>query len=219
MKHYTFHNWLEIAKNLSSYKEVEDYFVKLNLIGKTIKSVRIIGMDYFHSAYRMGEWWLDYCDKHNIPLKLKSEDEIPDVNFSLVPDDLKEERIVELDEPIIIEFTDGQCLELLADEVDNIVAISFNEIPSNAKASINYNNIDGNVIFSSCLGKKIKDIRFISEHVNKESVPTISFILENGINMQISGWADYFDVWLNKDGDKKKILPITWGELKKGLHN
>lgn len=220
MKKYTYQDWKKIAKTLTSGKEVREYFSSLPLIGKTIRNIRIIGMDYFRNSFILGDWWITYCKKNNIPLKV-DKDEIPDVNLALIPDNLQDKRIVEIDEPFILEFTDGQQIELDANDVNNEVTVAFNEIPSSAKADINTNNIDGNVIFSSCLGKTITAIKFLPKIPKEPYVPCIVFVLNDNTEIQIEGYLDFCNVSHNKTDSKGKdsIIPISWGELKKGLHN
>lgn len=216
MKKYTHKEWSKTAKTFSSGEETKDYFSSLLLAGKTIKTIRILGFDYCHSEWRLALWQTDYCEKNNIPLNIPDNDTIPDVDFSLIPDDLPDKRFVELDEPFIIEFTNGQQLEIEADGLDNQIKIAFNEIPDNAEPSINNNNIDGNIIFSPCLGKTITAVKFLSKRP-KEYIPAVILVLNDGTQINIECWLDYFDVWLSKESDTNEILPIPWGELKKGL--
>ena len=177
-------------------------------------------MDYFRSVLSLEDWWIGFCEEHHIPLKV-SQDEIAEIDFSLIPDDLQDKRIVEIDEPFILEFTDGQQIELEANDVNNEVIVALNEIPANAKADINTNNIDGNVIFSSCLGRTITAVKFLPETPREPYVPVVVFVLDNHTEIQIEGRLDYCNVSHNKTGGGKagSILPISWGELKKGLHN
>ena len=51
----------------------------------------------------------------------------------------------------------------------------------------------------------------------REIVTRIVLWLDNGLGVCISGWIDYCDVaCINRDNE---ALPITFGELKTGLHN
>ena len=196
MKKYTWKEWSKTAKTLSSGEETKDYFASLPLAGKTIKNIRILGFDYFHDETYM------------------NGNENPDEFF--YPTYLKGKRISRLDEPFIIEFTDGQQIEIEADSTINEIKIAFNEIPDNAEPSVNHNNIDGKIIFSSCLGKSITAVKFLSKRP-KEYIPAILFVLNDGTQINIECWLDYFDVWLSKEGDTDEVLPISWGELKKTL--
>ena len=196
MKKYTHKEWSKTAKTLSSGEETKDYFASLPLAGKTIKNIRILGFDYFHDETYM------------------NGNENPDEFF--YPTYLKGKRISRLDEPFIIEFTDGQQIEIEADSTINEIKIAFNEIPDNAEPSVNHNNIDGNTIFVQCLGKRIKAVKFLPEPP-EAYIPIVIFVLNDGTQINIESWMDYFDVWLSKEGDTDEILPITWSELKKAL--
>ena len=223
MEKYKYRAWKNIAKALTSDKEVKDYFVKLPLVGKTIKNIRILGHDYRRNDYDLVCIWNEYCREHNIPTGFADfDDALSKINSSIIPDTLLDQRIVQLDEPIILEFTDGSQIEMDADEVANEISVTFNEIPADAKADINRNNIDGNIIFSTCLGKTITAINFISEVPNEydeDIIPSIFFSLNDGTDLHIGGWADFCEVWVTSSDDKEKILPISWGELKKGIHD
>ena len=216
MEKYTYRAWKGIAKILTSDKEVREYFTLLPVTGKTIKNIRIIGKDYLRNEYRLGVWWITYCQENNIPLKI-SDDEIPDVNFSLIPDDLQDFRTVETDEPFILEFTDGQQIELEANDVFNHVIAACNEIPPNAKADVNTNNIDGNIIFSSCLGKTITAVKFLPETPQEYCVPAVLFILDDRTWIKIEGNLDYCKIshQITDSKGNEQTVPVSWGELKK----
>ena len=48
MTYYNVLLWKQEAARLSTDKQIKDFFSKLNIIGKKIKSIKILGRDYDH---------------------------------------------------------------------------------------------------------------------------------------------------------------------------
>ena len=65
-----------------------------------------------------------------------------------------------MDEPIIIEFTDGNQLELVFDSFSNPLPISSNQTPLDAIGELWKQNIDGNILFPPVYGKQSQQFRF-----------------------------------------------------------
>lgn len=218
MKKYTYTNWLKVAHRLDTAEEARDCFAKLHLEGKTIKSIRILGHDYDHSTACYREKWNDYCRQNNIQKKDISTEEMLNNVYNLIPDDAQCWRSVTLNEPLIMEFTDGQRLEMDADMIANEIRLSVNEIPLDAIPTNDPNNIDGNVIFSSCLGKTITEIEFLWI---KEFESVFQFNFNDGTSFRVYGQPNfcYYELEDNGDYETKDVEPISWGELKKGLRN
>ena len=84
MEKYKYRAWKNIAKALTSDKEVKDYFVKLPLVGKTIKNIRILGHDYRRNDYDLVCIWNEYCREHNIPTGFADfDDALSKINSSI----------------------------------------------------------------------------------------------------------------------------------------
>lgn len=225
MKEYKYNEWRNIAEELHSVRDTQEFFARFPLAGKTIRNIRILGHDYSRYDYALEYIWEKYCEEYNVPEEIyELHNDVSKIDPSAIPDDFADKRIVQLDEPFILEFTDGQRMELESSIFDNEILITFNEIPGNAEADINYNNIDGNVIFSNCLGRTINEVRFvpnqpcgiIQNSADEELIPEIVFVLDNNLELHINGWLDFFEIWVSRINEED-IVPILWKELKKGI--
>lgn len=117
-----------------------------------------------------------------------------------------------------MEFADGQRLEMDADMIADEIRLSVNEIPKHATPTNAPCNIDGNVIFSSCLGKTITEVEF---PWTRNFAPALRFMFNDNTSLVMDGQPNFCDYWLDDDGDDETgdVQNISWGELKKGLHN
>lgn len=218
MTYYNVLLWKQEAARLSTDKQIKDFFSKLNIIGKKIKSIKILGRDYDHDRDGIENLAFLQLDK------VLPEDQAREkAEYANIPQNLMFYRIAEVDEPIVIELDDGRRLEILILELDNTIYADINKIPPNATWDINSANVDGNVMFSPCVGQTIKAVEFpahgysFGEEKNPPQIPDILIRLENGTGLKIEGWVDFCDVEC-LDGNNQ-TLKISFEDLKKGLHN
>ena len=155
-----------------------------------------------------------------------------------VDDNRMEPKIAELDEPLLIQFEDGDVLALLFSDVSTI-KIGMNDIPLSIDSRYFYEGnrrFDANVIFSDFIGKKIDEIIIedcgktrIYEHTGRfgEVLPhdrpayidSVSFLFrkskvdEPNLYLKASNSMDYCVVW----EEVSHIPQISYGELKKGF--
>ena len=149
-----------------------------------------------------------------------------------------EPKMAEIDEPLLIEFEDGDVLSVLFSDVST-VKIGMNDIPLLIDSEYFYEGnrrFDANVIFSDFIGRRIDEViiedsddGWIFEHTGrfKVSIPTdqpayiysISFLFrrtnleEPNLYLKISNSMDYCVVW----EEISRIPQISFGELKKGF--
>lgn len=127
---YDFDKWNE--KIIQEPNELMRKLKSLNINGKTIKNIIVLGI---------------VSDLGNLGI-------YPDQIEYIKNDDLKEySRIVRIDDPVIIEFSDGNKLEV--DYTDgSTIKIGMNSLPEDL---IRYcsKQIDGNIFFSNCINKEI----------------------------------------------------------------
>lgn len=205
----------EQAETLTSEKQMRECFSALNLIGRKIKNIKISGYDYSKDEDLLEDQVYTKLDANSESLAKNFSD------FDKIPDDFKFNRYAEIDEPVILTLDDGRKIELCADELANEFYVSVNKMPDNAEPSINYNNIDGNILFSSCLNKTITAVGFkpIPDNIfyqGDDKIPALLLYLSDGSILQINGEIDFCEVChTDKAGEP---LPISFKELKKGLH-
>ncbi|WP_458401736.1 hypothetical protein [Candidatus Avelusimicrobium sp.] len=218
MTHYNILLWKQESTRLSTEKQIKDFFLKLNIIGKKIKSIKILGWDYDHD--RVGVEDLAFRQLEKV---LSEEQAKEKAKYSNIPKDLMFYRIAEVDEPIVIELNDGRRLEILILELDNIFYADVNKISPNATWDINSANVDGNVMFSPCVGQTIKAVEFpihmhsFGQEEEYQQIPDVLIRLENGTGLKIEGWLDFCDI--ECVDSKNQPLKISFEDLKKGLHN
>ena len=218
MTYYNVLLWKQEAARLSTDKQIKDFFSKLNIIGKKIKSIKILGRDYDHDRDGIENLAFLQLDKVLPEDQAREKSRIRKYSQNLMF-----YRIAEVDEPIVIELDDGRRLEILILELDNTIYADINKIPPNATWDINSANVDGNVMFSPCVGQTIKAVEFpahgysFGEEKNPPQIPDILIRLENGTGLKIEGWVDFCDVEC-LDGNNQ-TLKISFEDLKKGLHN
>jgi hypothetical protein len=152
-------------------------------------------------------------------------------DYANISDDLILARFAHIDEPFLIKFSDGDVFEIDTPQTPEY-RFSMNCIPWDIKTNTRTNNLDATILFAPFLNKKIVEVEITKEHVDKdpmlhhefdeagttrEIVTRMVLWLDNDIGVCISGWIDYCDVaCINRDDE---ALPITFGELKTGLHN
>lgn len=212
---YNFNNW-----NVDLIQEPNKLLKKLtefNLKGKKIKSIRIVGYCY------------DISEQLDNTAYQKYGDEVAKIeNFK---DDYKFTRNIQFDNPIIIEFENGDKFEIDYSEGSSL-KIGLNSLPDNIEPSCNYNNIDGNVIFSNLINQEIIGYEIgmqddfeltydftgsygIKEPKGQESyISFLKIILTNGLRIYFTNDYDYGYMAV-KEWDKD--TEIKWEELKQGI--
>lgn len=205
MQEYDYEEWCDIAESFYEREEIEDFFEYNDLIGKTIKSLRFVGISFHHTEYI------------SCPLKdLDPSISDPEKRYTYigdVSDDVVEERHSDIYEPFIIEFSEGINLEFMWNEKSGFM-FSLNEIPENPE-SIGVRNVDANVLFSTALGKKITGLEFENSKFYSEFVKVMYICLSDGTRFRISDFYDLCCLSLVDRNDE--FLPIKISEFRKGI--
>ena len=214
------YNWYEwkadvIQEPIALMNKLKSFNIK----NKKIKSIRILGLAY------------DLLDdlEEVIYKQTNSQEESDLKNFK---DEYEFNRIVEVDEPIIIEFEDGNRVEILFSD-GGTVKIGLNSLPEDITWGTNEANVDGNVIFSNCLGKMVTgfsveiedeielDWEFTGAHgldldENQELyIGRFQILLTDGLALNFQSWIDFGHVWVQEWRYHRS--KIKWEELKKGI--
>lgn len=216
---YSHQKWLLAATLLHTDKEVRKYFTSSPIVGKTIRRIHLTGEDAYHSG-NFDILLYEYCSRHRLPLIPKKQQNPNDLEYGVIPNNLQFCRLAIINEPMIIEFTDGYCMELVFDSLVNELQISNNQIPLDAIGNLEERNIDGNILFSSCLWETITDIEFSTLPNREYKIPKICIHLSANMQLQIIPNNKGCIIYLTEQQDTgEKAVPIYWRELKKAFLN
>lgn len=224
-ENYTFSAQKWSAPMMESVNEIKEGLESLNLVGRKIKELRMIGLAYNLRRYNIEDiaynFWKD-----------KDEDERAKLSeYDNIDPSITIEREVEIDEPFLIKFDDGDVFEIDVPQ-QPIFRFSMNCIPQGIHAGVSEANAEANIIFEPCIGMRIEFIEvktcftdrhpmygwyYDEEHSKREIVSGIVLWLENGIGILISGLVDFCCVSLIDSAGKN--IPISFGILKNALFN
>lgn len=192
---------------------------EFNIKGKIIKDIRILGNVF------------DLIDGLEEEIYKKTENQ-HDSDLGNFKDDYEFKRIIEIDEPIIITFEDNDRLEIDYSEGSS-VKIGLNTLPENIESKKFVNNLDGNVIFSNCIGKKIIGFQVsmqddyeltwdftgsygIDLPENQEAyISEFRILLSDAVSIVFKNFYDYGHVWT--EDWMVDVSTIKWEELKKEI--
>lgn len=196
------------------------------LRGRKIKSLKTIGLSYNLKREMLEE------SAYSVLAHLGEEERQTRSEYSNIDPSMKVLRIVEVDEPFLIEFEDGDVLEILA-PYEAEFRFSMNQVPWDIAAGTNLPNVDADVIFSECIGKEITDY-VVNAHMSdvapitrepynplgtlQEVITEVVLRFKDKTGLSMCGCSiDFCQVALvNQDGE---ILEISLEELKPGLYN
>lgn len=225
-KDYTFSSSERPAPTMVSVEEIRDLLQSFNLVGRKIKDLRMIGL-----SYHLTRDWIESAAYNALP------DEMPEVerkrksNYDNISSALELSRYSRIDEPLLIEFEDDDIFEIDTPQQPEY-RFSMNCFPWYIEAATNEPNVEANVLFKPCIGKKIVEVAvdtYISDTdpmldcpfddlgTKREMVSRIVLWLEGDIGLSISGRLDYCEVACIDRSNT--TLPITFEELKPALFN
>ena len=216
MKEYDSEKWALIAYECYLMGDIENFFEENPIVGKTIKNIYFIGYSGYNDSYDIREKCAWHYGEHDDALYQKY------LVWANIPDDFEVDRRVEINDLIVIQFTDGTSLEMMYSDYDyNIMKISVNEITHYPKQDMedNFTNIDANVMFSVCLGKKIAGVESIPSTPDDDDIEKLILRLSdgNGILITVVYEEAYSHNGLECVDKDNKSLMITFGELKPGM--
>ena len=216
---YNFEEWDVLA--IHEPNELMKKLKKLDLIGKKIKSIRCLGLCYNLREDMIEDQAYGYYESKNV----KDYEKLS--NYSNISLDTPFDRYVEIDEPIIIYFEDGDRLEIDYSNA-SYLKIGKNSLPINIECGINYPNVDMNKVFSNCIGSLITgfkvsmldDIPGDNAGVYFDVEKQDSFIsgfriyLDDGVYLEFDSQFDYGIVLV---GEGNSDTTILWKDLKEAI--
>lgn len=213
------------APTMVSPKEIRERIDGFALCGRKIKQLRMIGHSYFHTRE-----WIEEAAYRQLA-HLPEEERQRKSNYQEIDGGLKLSRYAEIDEPLLIEFEDGDVFEIDTPQEPEF-RMNMNSIPWWIDAGTNQPNADANKVFSPCIGQEIvsieietylsdKDPMFGCEYeeapFQRELVSYIAFRLGNGNALRIGASIDYCDVMCVNENNE--CLDMDFSELKDALFN
>ena len=198
-------------------EEVKQRLSSMNLVGRRIKQLKLIGLSYFHTRDWIGD--SAYGALKNLPEEERQEKS----KYENINPKLLFPRCSQIDEPLLIEFEDGDTFEIDI-PFEGEIRVGMNLIPWNIDAGTNLPNLDANIMFSPCIGQKVTKIemntftRYYRNSNSEKLVDRIIIRLENGVGISIGG--EDFDYCAVKCINKRnKVLKIPFSKLKPALYN
>lgn len=213
------------APSLQDPNEIRSLLDSLQLVGRRVKKMRMIGLNYLMRAYEIED--REYGSLATLP----EEERQARSNYKNISADSLFARNAEIDEPLLIMFEDEDVFEIETPQ-EPLFRMSMNHIPWWIDAGINLPNVDADVLFSPCLGKLIANVEvhtyktnkhpfyryiFDEEPLEREFVGNIVLRFEDGSGLSIGGWSDY--TLVQHIDSSNTETAITWEELQPGLFN
>ena len=162
-KNNTFSSQEWSAPTMVSPNEIESLIASMQLVGRTIKGLRIIGLSYFHTKD-----WIEEHAYNSLPEDMPEEKKQEYSNFDRISESLEFIRYVHIDEPFLIKFTDENTFEIDTPQAPGY-RISMNCLPWDIQGSTN--NIDVSILFAPVLNQKIIEV----EITKKASILPLCF--------------------------------------------
>lgn len=197
------------APSMVSPAEITSLAASFKLEGRRIKRLKMIGL-----AYNLRRNWIE--DRAYHYYEEPDEEERQEMSgYAQIDPAVPYCRYAEIDEPLLIEFEDGDVFEIVTPQEPEF-RMSMNCIPWGIDAGTNLPNVDANILFAPCLGEVITSVEietyetdkdpvfhsaFDEEGTRKELVSAVLLRLRNGTALCIEGWIDFCHVtFIDKDG-------------------
>lgn len=214
------------APTMVNPDEIKARIASFNLEGRRIKRMKMIGFSYFHTR--------DWIESHayNALEHLSEEERQRQSNYSNIALDTMFGRCAVIDEPLLIEFEDGDVFEIVTPQQPEF-RFSMNCIPWWIGAGTNLPNLDADIFFAPCLGRSIQKVEvltyaadkdpicddyFDETHNKRELVSDIVLRLDDGNGISIGPvMMDSCEVaFVDKN---RQLLSLPFQELKPALFN
>lgn len=204
-------------------RAISEWIELMCLEGRIIKKIRLIGPNYIHV-------WDYMLREASRQFPHKSIDEMAKLpGYEAIPAETMYSREVKTDDPLLIAFNDGDVFEI-AGPHEPVYRLDMNCIPWEIKGSQYDPNEDANILFSTCIGKKVEKVDinicqkdeghiichdFDDDSIQPKRVSSIALRFDDGSYLAMGPQDMFFNVALY-DCDNK-VQSITFRELKSGL--
>ena len=204
---------------LQTAEEVHAVFNALDVTGQKVVGFKAIGMAYNLREELIEETVYRYACELS-PETLNGADP-----YNWCDATMPHPCAVELDEPFIIIFENGDRLEMDFSEASS-VRMGKNHIPLTIKYGTNYNNFHADRFFSCCIGETLLDIKvettselgsFTGSHgitideSRDDYVARVDLLLSSGKRLVFSPFIDFG--WVEALDATGKTLSLSLGEV------
>lgn len=178
-------------RKIMTTDELKKFFIEEKVIGKKIRKIDLCGNSENLNKSRMR-------NLYNNDTELMKNDDwwlMSKITKEYIPDNVTRGLITEFDFPLVIEFDDGNTIEILSRN-DGCYLVASNKIKNVETYS---SEIIGKEFFKKVINSTVKDIKIepfrtnnywrydaIKKEYKTESNPEkIKFIMDNGLNLEI----------------------------------
>lgn len=213
------------APTMVSPEAIKDLIASFNLEGRIIRRMRMIGL-----AYNLTRDWIEER-AYNYFSNLDEKDRQNKSEYVCIPPEVPYSRYAEIDEPFMIEFEDGDTFAIDTPQQPEF-RMSMNCIPWEIKAGANLPNVEADILFSPCIGRRIKTVEVKTYVTDEDPMARIPFDeqkskrclvsgivlrFEDGTGLLFEGWIDFCHV-VYIDQENNSGL-ITFDQLQHALYN
>ena len=205
-----FNFWDWSAPILQSPNEVIQKVHELHLVDRTVKDIIAVGMGYNWNDYGIEEAVYNAIDNMHPLLK----EQIPNPD-AFLPKGLAIPCLAEIDEPLLIQFEDGDTLCISYDE-GSCVRIALNTIPISIQPGSNKKTFHAGRLFDDMIGKRITAVEVTAStecpdftgsygltiQEQQSYINKVDILYDDGLNwwprrrLSFTSHMDYGLVWL-----------------------
>lgn len=213
------------APTLVSPAEIRALLDSFHLCGREIRCLKMIGTDYGHDSDGIEE--VAYQQQRELPEELRQCRS----SYGHIPGEILFRRAVQIDEPLLIGFTDNARFEIDTPQEPEF-RMSMSCIPWCVSSRYGRSNVTADILFAPCIGRIVTEVEvntylatkhpmygtpFESSPFERELVSNVILWLDNDVGLRIGGWIDYCRVdCVDRNG---KALEMRYEELKPALYN
>lgn len=168
--------WSWSAPVLQTPNEVMSALSELGLEGRIVKNIYFVGMAYNWRDDDISDAVYDTLCQ----MTPAQREALPNCT-AFLPDGVELLRFAEIDEPVLIEFEDGDVLAVDYSE-GSCVRMNMNKIPTDILPSTNRRTIHPNKLFEDIIGKKIVSVQV------KVSTQEPEFTGSHGLELDEQPW-------------------------------
>lgn len=207
------------AKSYFTADEIRSALGSFHLVGREIWALHTSSCDYIHRVE-------DILGETGCYVQGQGEDSRKNIAaYVYLPRKVKIERKMEIDQPLVIEFSDGDTFEIDTG-MDPAYCMSMNHIPTKVAQNI-CDGVNPSYMFADVIDKKIVAVDLETKICDAhpcygsklerptEIVTAIFLRFGNGSRLRISGFYDYLEVSsLRRNGEVKKT---SWESIRAGV--
>ena len=207
---------------LNDTEKIRETLQKVELCGRKIDEIWMKNDSCFHTKEGIEEIAYQRLEKFPEEERQKKSE------YGNIPANVMFERTAWTDGPIRIQVTGTESpynvLKIDA-PMEGTFDIAWEKSWCSSRG-LGGGNVDANVLFAPCIGHEIINVRYqerkkspypMPEDVPECIIDSIILILDNGVQLKMSGIVDYLGI--SCTDEQEQILKLPFSELKRGLYN